>query len=227
MPLVLPWSMYLFCNRCKDFDVDACNDHASTIFKLNDDIAKLHAQLKICKDECDKINFVRDAYTIGRHPCIKDGLGFQKGTKDAKSQKAPNSLRRRGKHLWLVAHILFMIIRTMLSFILMLRMLMLIMILIMIILFYLCVMMLFLLLALRLLHPAIHMLIVRVDPGAMHLMLSLMRLMIGMHLMVLLCYFVLLVHPMCFIIRIIELLHLMWDPKARRVRLAFGYQNPM
>jgi hypothetical protein len=70
------------CNRCKDFDVNACNDHASTISKLNDDIAKLHAQLKICKDECDKVKFARDAFTIGRHPSIKDGLGFQKGTKD-------------------------------------------------------------------------------------------------------------------------------------------------
>jgi hypothetical protein len=89
--------MYLFCNRCKDFDVDACDDHAFTIFKLNDDIAKLHAQLKICKDECDKINFARDAYTIGRHPCIKDGLGFQKGTKDAKSQKAPKFTKEKGK----------------------------------------------------------------------------------------------------------------------------------
>jgi hypothetical protein len=70
------------CNRCKDFDVNACNDHASTISKLNYDIAKLHAQLKICKDECDKVKFARDAFTIGRHPFIKDGLGFQTGTKD-------------------------------------------------------------------------------------------------------------------------------------------------
>jgi hypothetical protein len=26
------------CNRCKDLDVDACNNHISTIFKLNDEI---------------------------------------------------------------------------------------------------------------------------------------------------------------------------------------------
>jgi hypothetical protein len=69
------------------------------------------------------------------------------------------------------------------------------------------------------------MLIVGVDPSAVHLMLFLMHLRIGMHLMVLLCYFVLFMHPMCFIVRTIELLHLMWDPKATRVRLAFGYQN--
>jgi capsule polysaccharide export protein KpsE/RkpR len=36
------------CNKCKDFDISACNDHVSMISKLNDDIAKLNAQLKIC-----------------------------------------------------------------------------------------------------------------------------------------------------------------------------------
>jgi hypothetical protein len=25
------------CNRCKDFDIDACNKHASTILNLNND----------------------------------------------------------------------------------------------------------------------------------------------------------------------------------------------
>jgi hypothetical protein len=37
-------------NRCKDFDIDACNEHASTILKLNNDVASLNAQLKTCKD---------------------------------------------------------------------------------------------------------------------------------------------------------------------------------
>jgi chromosome segregation ATPase len=69
-------------NRCKDFDVNACNNHASTISKLNDEVVNLTAQLKICKNKCDKIQFARDSYTIGRHPSIKDGLGFQKGTKN-------------------------------------------------------------------------------------------------------------------------------------------------
>jgi hypothetical protein len=64
------------CNRCKDFDIDACNAHASTILKLNNDVANLNAQLKTCKSENGKIKFARDAYTIGRHPSIKDGLGF-------------------------------------------------------------------------------------------------------------------------------------------------------
>jgi hypothetical protein len=72
------------CKRCKDFDVNACNDHASIISKLNDDIAKLHDQLKIYNDKCDKIKFARDAYTIGRHPSIKDGLGFHGEAKNIK-----------------------------------------------------------------------------------------------------------------------------------------------
>jgi hypothetical protein len=72
-----------------------------------------------------------------------------------------------------------------------------------------------------------HMLIVAVDLGGVHLILFLMHLRIEMHCMVHLCYFISLVHPMCLIVRTIELLLLIWDPKARRVRLAFGYQNPM
>jgi hypothetical protein len=108
--------------RRKDFDIDACNDHVSSISKWNEDIIKLHSQLKICKNEYDKIKIARDVYTIGRHPSIKDGLGFHKGSKDTKSQKAPTSLRRRGRHLWLVVHIPFMIRSIMLIYMIMLRM---------------------------------------------------------------------------------------------------------
>jgi hypothetical protein len=49
------------CTRCKDHDIDAYVNHASTISKLNNDIAKLHAQLKTCKDVCEKIKFARSA----------------------------------------------------------------------------------------------------------------------------------------------------------------------
>jgi hypothetical protein len=55
------------CNRCKDFDVDACNEHLISITKLNDEVASLNAQLKTCKSDFDKLKFARDAYTIGRH----------------------------------------------------------------------------------------------------------------------------------------------------------------
>jgi hypothetical protein len=40
----------VICNRCKDFDIDACNEHAFTILKLNNDVASLNAQLKTCQD---------------------------------------------------------------------------------------------------------------------------------------------------------------------------------
>jgi hypothetical protein len=68
----------VICNKCKDFNIDAYNEHASTILKLNNDVASLNAQLKTCKDNYEKLKFVRDAYTIGRHPSIKDGLGSKR-----------------------------------------------------------------------------------------------------------------------------------------------------
>jgi hypothetical protein len=85
------------CNRCKDFDIDACNAHASMILKLNNDIASLNAQLKTCKNGNDKIKFARDAYIIGIHPSIKDGLGFQKGIKNLTSQRTSNLIKEKGK----------------------------------------------------------------------------------------------------------------------------------
>jgi hypothetical protein len=85
------------CNRCKDFDVDACNEHLMSITKLNDEVASLNAQLKTCKINFDQLNFARNAYTVGRHPSIKDGLGFQKETKNLTSQKAPVLNKEKGK----------------------------------------------------------------------------------------------------------------------------------
>jgi hypothetical protein len=85
------------CNRCKDFEIDACNAHASMILKLNNDTASLNAQLKTCKNENEKIKFARDAYTIGRHPSIKNGLGFQKGIKNLTSQRTSNLIKEKGK----------------------------------------------------------------------------------------------------------------------------------
>jgi hypothetical protein len=68
----------VICNRCKDFDVDACDDHLISITKSNDEVASLNAQLKTCKINFDKLKFAKDAYTAGRHPSIKDGLGFER-----------------------------------------------------------------------------------------------------------------------------------------------------
>jgi hypothetical protein len=74
----------VICNRCKDVDFD---EHAATIAKLNNDVASLNDQLKTCKNDYEKLKFARDAYTVGRHPSIKDGLGFRKETKNLTSQR--------------------------------------------------------------------------------------------------------------------------------------------
>jgi hypothetical protein len=170
----------LTCVKCKGNDFDACSNHASTIAKSNDEIVQLNVQLKTCKNEVEEVKFAKDAFTIGIHPSIKDGFGFQKGTKNTKSQKALNFTRRRGRHLWLVAHTLFMKRRIMLVCILILRMfliklflIMLIMILVMIVLLFPSVMLVSLLLTLCLYHLVI---LRKVELGAMHLMLSLMHL---------------------------------------------------
>jgi hypothetical protein len=84
----------VICNRCKDVNFD---EHAVTIAKLNNLVASLNAQLKTCKDDFDKLKFVRDAYTVGRHPSIKDGLGFRKETKNLTSQRTPVFNKEKGK----------------------------------------------------------------------------------------------------------------------------------
>jgi hypothetical protein len=87
----------VICNRCKDFDVNACDEHLASIAKLNDEVAGLNAQLKTCKMDYDKQKFARDAYTVGRHPSIKDGLGFRKETKNLTSQRTPVINKEKGK----------------------------------------------------------------------------------------------------------------------------------
>jgi hypothetical protein len=87
----------VICNRCKDFNVDACDEHLISISKLNDEVASLNAQLKTCKSDFDKLKFARDAYTVGRHPSIKDGLGFRKEAKNLTSQRAPILNKGKGK----------------------------------------------------------------------------------------------------------------------------------
>jgi hypothetical protein len=87
----------VICNRCKDFDVNTCNEHLIAITKLNDEVASLNAQLKTCKSDFDKLKFARDAYTIGRHPSIKDGLGFRKEAKNLTRQRTSVLNKEKGK----------------------------------------------------------------------------------------------------------------------------------
>jgi hypothetical protein len=82
----------VICTRCKDINVDACSEH-----QLNDEVASLNAQLKTSKNDFDKLKFARDAYTVGRHPSIKDGLGFKREAKNLTSHKASISAKEKGK----------------------------------------------------------------------------------------------------------------------------------
>jgi hypothetical protein len=87
----------VICNRCKYFNIDACSEHLISIAKLNGEVASLNAQVKTSKNDFDKLKFARDAYTIGRHPSIKDGLGFRREAKNLTSHKAPISAKEKGK----------------------------------------------------------------------------------------------------------------------------------
>jgi hypothetical protein len=84
----------VICNRCKDVDFD---EHVATIAKLNNDVASLDDQLKTCKNGYEKLKFARDVCTVGRHPSIKDGLGFQKETKNLTSQRTSGLNKEKGK----------------------------------------------------------------------------------------------------------------------------------
>jgi hypothetical protein len=90
----------VICNRCKDIGIDACNEHVSTIVKLNNNVASLNTQLKTCNDNYEKLKFARDDYIVGRHPSIKDGLGFRKETKNLTSQRTSslNKEKREGSY---------------------------------------------------------------------------------------------------------------------------------
>jgi hypothetical protein len=80
----------MICNRCKDFDIDACSEHIVSIAKLNDEVASLNAQLDTSKSEFDKLKFARDA-------SIKDGLGFKREVKNLTSHKASIYAKEKGK----------------------------------------------------------------------------------------------------------------------------------
>jgi hypothetical protein len=104
----------VICNRCKDVDLD---EHAATVAKLSNDVVNLNDELKTCKTDYEKLKFARDAYTIGRHPSIKDGLGFRKENKNLTSQRTSDLKKGKGKapmassshdqknHAYLYAHV--------------------------------------------------------------------------------------------------------------------------
>jgi hypothetical protein len=66
------------CNRCRDFDVDACDEHLIAITKLNDEVTSLNAQLKTCKSDFDKLKFARVPTLLVDTPQLRMDLGFER-----------------------------------------------------------------------------------------------------------------------------------------------------
>jgi chromosome segregation ATPase len=65
------------CTRCRDVNVDAIHDHYAMIKQQNDHIAKMDAKITEHELENEKIKFARSMLYNGRHPGIKDVIGFQ------------------------------------------------------------------------------------------------------------------------------------------------------
>jgi DNA repair exonuclease SbcCD ATPase subunit len=68
------------CTRCRDVNVDAIHDHLALIKQQNDHIAQLTAKINEHEIENEKFKFARSMLYSGRHPIIKDGIGFQQGS---------------------------------------------------------------------------------------------------------------------------------------------------
>jgi chromosome segregation ATPase len=65
------------CTRCRDVNIEAIHDHLALIKQQNDHIAQLTAKINEHEIENEKFKFARSMLYNGRHPGIKDGIGFQ------------------------------------------------------------------------------------------------------------------------------------------------------
>jgi hypothetical protein len=67
------------CTRCRDVDINVIHDHMALIKQQNDHIAILDAKIAEHNLENEKFKFARSMLYNGRHPGIKDGIGYQRG----------------------------------------------------------------------------------------------------------------------------------------------------
>jgi hypothetical protein len=78
------------CTRCRDINIDAIHNHLALIKQQNDHIAQLSAKINEHDLENGKFKFARSMLYSGRHPSIKDGIGFQQ--RDNVKLNAPKKL---------------------------------------------------------------------------------------------------------------------------------------
>jgi hypothetical protein len=79
------------CTRCRDVNIDAMNDHLAMVKEQNDHIAKLNAKIAEHELENENFKFARNMLYNGRHPGIKDGIGFQQGIQGNIKLNAPKN----------------------------------------------------------------------------------------------------------------------------------------
>jgi hypothetical protein len=79
------------CTRCRDINVDAMNDHLAIIKEQNDHISKLNAKIAEHELENENFKFARNMLYNGRHPGIKDGIGFQQGSQSNIKLNSPEN----------------------------------------------------------------------------------------------------------------------------------------
>jgi hypothetical protein len=92
------------CDRCKDINVEAMNDHLAMIKQQNDHIAKLTAKIAEHELENENFKFARSMLYNGRRPGIKDGIGFQKGSQRNVKLNVPKKLSNFVKGKALMVH---------------------------------------------------------------------------------------------------------------------------
>jgi hypothetical protein len=81
----------IICTRCRYVNIDAMNDHLAMIKEQNDHIAKLNAKIVEHELENENFKFARSMLYNGRHPGIKDGIGFQQESQSNIKLNAPNN----------------------------------------------------------------------------------------------------------------------------------------
>jgi 5'(3')-deoxyribonucleotidase len=80
------------CTRCRDVNIEAIDDHLAMIKQQNDHIANLNAKIAEHELENENFKFARSMLYNGRHPGIKDGIGFQLGNQSNVKLNAPKKL---------------------------------------------------------------------------------------------------------------------------------------
>jgi Leucine-rich repeat (LRR) protein len=87
------------CANCKDHDFNVCSNHASTIAKLNDEIAQLNVQLKTWKNEVEKLNFLGMPSPLVDIPPLMMDMVSKREPRTLRAKRSSTSQRRRGRHL--------------------------------------------------------------------------------------------------------------------------------